>query len=117
MATSIAMRHKESGMVKEGFYGFSWTTFLFGFFPALFRGDFLTFVVGMIIAIPLAIATAGVSNIFIAIAWGFMYNKYYTRKLLERGYEFAGSEGENMLAAAALGIAPVPAAPDIAPAR
>lgn len=117
MATCIAMRHKESGVVKEGFYGYSWTTLLFGFGPALFRGDFLTFVAGIVIAIPLAIATAGFSNIFIAIGWGFMYNKYYTRKLLERGYEFAGSEGENILAAAALGIAHVPAAPDVAPAR
>lgn len=64
----------------------------------------------MIIAMPLAIVTAGVSSIFIAIAWGFMCNKYYTRKLLERGYEFAGGDGENILAAAALGIARYPAA-------
>lgn len=36
-----------------------------------------------------------------------MYNKYYTRKLLERGYVLAGSQGENSLAASALGI-PLP---------
>lgn len=110
MATTIAMRHKESGLIKEGFYGFSWTTFFFGFIPALFRGDFLTFIVGVIVALPFAIVTDGISNIFVALIWGFMYNKYYTRKLLERGYEFAGGEGDNMLAAAALGIMPVPAA-------
>ena len=35
MATRISMRHKESGIMKVGYYGFSWTTFFFGFFPAL----------------------------------------------------------------------------------
>ena len=33
-----------------------------------------------------------------------MYNKYYTRKLLENGYIFADSEGVNGQAAAALGV-------------
>jgi hypothetical protein len=42
-----------------------------------------------------------------------MYNKYYTRKLLERGYVLAGSEADNTLAAAALGIA-LPATPVVA---
>jgi hypothetical protein len=38
-----------------------------------------------------------------------MYNKYYTRRLIERGYVLAGSEGDNAMAASALGVA-VPAA-------
>ena len=109
MATRIAMRHKETGMVKDGFYGFSWTTFFFGFIPALFRGDFITFIGGFIVSLIIAIMTAGLGAIFISIVWAFMYNKYYTRRMVERGYEFAGSDGDNVLAAAALGIAPLPA--------
>lgn len=105
MATRIAMKHKDTGIVKDGFYGFSWTTLFFGFFPALFRGDFITFIGGFVIAVIIAFITMGFGAFLISFVWAFMYNKYYTRRLLERGYVFAGSEGDNTLAAAALGVA------------
>ena len=105
MATSIKLMHKESGIVKDGYYGFSWTTLFFGFFPALFRGDFITFIGGVIISIMIGFMTLGIGAFFIGLVWAFMYNKYYTRKLIERGYAFAGSDMENVVAASALGIA------------
>jgi hypothetical protein len=105
MATRIALKHKESGIIKDGYYGFSWTTFFFGFFPALFRGDFITFIGGFIISVIIGIMTFGFGMFFIGVVWAFMYNKYYTRKLLERGYVLAGSEADNTLAASALGVA------------
>jgi hypothetical protein len=46
----------------------------------------------------------GIGAFFIGVVWAFMYNKYYTRRLLERGYVLAGAEADNALAAAALGI-------------
>lgn len=104
MAIRIALKHKETGLVKDGFYGFSWTTFFFGFFPALFRGDFITFIGGFVISVIIAIVTMGIGAFFIGVVWAFMYNKYYTRRLLERGYVLAGGESDNALAAAALGI-------------
>jgi len=104
MATRIALKHKETGLVKDGFYGFSWTTLFFGFFPCLFRGDFITFIGGFVITIIIAFMTMGIGAFFVGLIWAFMYNKYYTRKLLERGYALASSEGENALAASALGI-------------
>ena len=104
MATRIAMRHKETGIVKDGFYGFSWTTFFFGFFPALFRGDFITFIGGIVIVVIIGLMTAGIGGFLVGFVWAFMYNKYYTRRLLERGYALAGSEADNALAASALGI-------------
>ncbi|SDH44159.1 MULTISPECIES: hypothetical protein [unclassified Duganella] len=110
MATRIALKHKDTGLVKDGFYGFSWTTFFFGFFPALFRGDFITFIGGFVISMIIAVVTMGIGAFFIGLIWAFMYNKYYTRRLLERGYVLAGSEGDNALAAAALGIVLSPAA-------
>jgi len=108
MATRIALTHKETGLVKDGFYGFSWTTLFFGFFPALFRGDFITFLGGIAIMVIVGAATMGIGAFVIGIAWAFFYNKYYTRKLLERGYRLASTDAENARAASALGIvAPV----------
>ncbi|TFW32112.1 hypothetical protein [Massilia horti] len=105
MATRIALKHKESGIVKDGYYGFSWTTFFFGFFPALFRGDYITFIGGFVVSVIIGIMTLGIGAFFIGLVWSFMYNKYYTRKLLERGYVLAGSDADNTMAASALGIA------------
>lgn len=101
----IAMKHKETGIMKTGFYGFSWTTFFFGFFPALFRSDFIAFIAGVVITIPIGLVTAGIGGFFIGPIWAFRYNKYYTLKLVERGYVFDGSDGDNATAALALGIA------------
>lgn len=104
MATRIALKHKETGIVKDGFYGFSWTTLFFGFFPALFRSDFITFIGGFVVSVIVALVTFGIGAFFINLIWAFMYNKYYTRKLLERGYVFSGSDGDNAIAASALGV-------------
>jgi len=96
MATTVNLLHPSSGMMKPGFYGFSWTTFFFGGIPALFRGDILT---GLLVII---------FNFFTfwlgGIIWAFFYNKQYTHKLVEKGYVFAGTESEIAAAKSALGI-------------
>ena len=96
MATKIMMQHPATGISKSGFYGFSWTTFFFGGFPALFRGDILTGLLVIILNI-LTFLLAG-------IIWAFFYNKQYTQKLVEKGYVFAGTESEIAAAKSALGI-------------
>ena len=105
MATRIAMKHKDTGLMKDGFYGFSWTTFFFGYFPALFRGDFITFIGAFVVTVIIGLFTAGFGMFIVGVVWAFLYNKYYTGKLLERGYVLAGSPSENAEAAAAIGIA------------
>ena len=104
MASTVMLKHRDSGLVKRGFYGFSWTTLFFGFFPALFRGDFITFLGGFAVLIVLGIFTIGIGTGIAMIVWAFWYNKYYTRKLLERGYMFADSEGVVAEAKTKLGV-------------
>ena len=96
MATTILMKHPKTGVVKKGLYGFSWTTLFFGGFPALIRGDILVGVAVMVASL----CTMGLAGII----WAFIYNKRYTIKLIEQGYELSGSEGENTLARTKLGI-------------
>ena len=104
MASTVMLKHRDSGLVKRGFYGFSWTTLFFGFFPALFRGDFITFLGGFAVLIVLGVFTIGIGSGIAMIVWAFWYNKYYTRKLLERGYMFADSEGVVAEAKTKLGV-------------
>jgi hypothetical protein len=99
------MKHRQSGLVKTGFYGFSWTTLFFGMFPALFRGDFITFIGGFVVLAILGIVTVGVGAAVAMLIWAFFYNRYYTRRLLEQGYEFADSETKTSEAKLRLGVA------------
>ncbi|MBR4607678.1 MAG: hypothetical protein IKO41_15830 [Lachnospiraceae bacterium] len=96
MATEIKMFNPQTGIEKTGLYGFSWTTFFFGGFPALFRGDIMT---GVLVILG-CIFSCGL----FALIWAFFYNKKYTLDLVEKGYEFAGTPEENERARKALGI-------------
>lgn len=105
MASMVKLQQKETGLIKSGYIGFSWTTVFFGAFPALVRGDFLTFI-GLALAFAIISAlTAGVGGLLAAIVWAFFYNEYYTKKLIEKGYMLADTEERNRVAAEALQIA------------
>lgn len=104
MAEVVLMKHKETGLMKNGFYGFSWTTLFFGAFPALFRQDFITFFGFFALCVVLAVCTYGTGLFAVSVVWAFMYNKYYTRKLIEKGYVFCDTPQNNALAMARLGI-------------
>lgn len=94
MATQILMKNPSTGIVKKGFYGFSWTTFCFSGIPAMMRGDILT---GILI-------TCFCWCPLVTLIMAFKYNKMYTTKLVEQGYEFADNETANEIARVRLGI-------------
>jgi hypothetical protein len=92
MADKIILRNPENGLLASAYIGFSWTTLIFGSFPALFRGDFITFVGTTVVYFILALTTYGVLAITASLIWAFLYNKYHARKLIERGYRIQSGD-------------------------
>ena len=96
MATTIPIKHKESGMIKTGLYGFSWTYLFFGWFVPLFRGELGVGALHLLFSL----VTFGIWQLVVC----FLYNKQYMTRMLTNGWELAGSEDQNQLARAALNI-------------
>ncbi|SES08212.1 hypothetical protein [Salipaludibacillus aurantiacus] len=84
----------EAGVTKEVKLGFSWTTFFFGFFPALFRGDLKWAAIMFITAAVAAFFTLGFGAWIPGIIFSFVYNKLYIKDLLEKGYHPASDEAK-----------------------
>jgi hypothetical protein len=84
MAKDIYLKHS-TGLTKIGYYGFSWTTFFFGPFPALFRGDFKWFLIGLL-AVLIITPVVGPLVPLIWVIWAFFYNRIYTRDLIQSGF-------------------------------
>ena len=99
MAKKIALIHPQTGVMKSGFYGFSWTFLFFGWFVPLFRGELLIALMHFVIII----LTAFLWQFIFA----FLYNKQYTTRLLEKRYVLNDTEEVNEEARQKLGIANV----------
>jgi len=107
MASTILLKNPKTGLMKKGYYGYSWTTFFFGPWPALFRGDFIAFGIYLGACILLTLIAGPFVILFSltgGIIWASVYNRYYTLKLLSKGYVMTGSEMTQRKAAKALGI-------------
>jgi len=105
MAAAVQMKHKETGIVKTGYYGFSWTSLFFGGFPALLRGDISYGLAVIIAGVLFGAFSTGMLWLAVALVWAFIYNKYYTQRLLQAGYEFSDTPERVTDAKRAMGIA------------
>jgi hypothetical protein len=104
MAVSIHMKHTTSGIMKKGYYGFSWTSFFFGGFPALFRGDIGYGLAILLAGCVFAAFSHGVLWFLVSLAWAALYNKNYSHRLLQSGYAFDDSPERVAEAKRALGV-------------
>ena len=77
--TSIIFENPKTGAIKEAPVGFSWTTFFFGPFPALFRGDYKWALIILI----LGVITFSLSG----LVFMFIYNKLYIKDLIWAGFK------------------------------
>jgi hypothetical protein len=91
--------------LKTGFYGFSWTSLFFGGFPALFRGDVLYGLGALGAGVVFGALSAGFLWFVIGLVWAFIYNKNYTHRLLQAGYQFDDEPDRVVAAKLALRVA------------
>ena len=96
MAKRVALIHPQTGLMKSGFYGFSWTFLFFGWFVPLFRGELMI----ALLHFTITVITIGLWQIIFA----FLYNKQHTTRLLEKGYVLNDTEEVNEEARQKLGI-------------
>jgi hypothetical protein len=94
----MRVRLKNSaGVTKEVKVGFSWTTFFFGFFPALIRGDLKWAMIMFILSIAVGMFTLGFGAWIPGLIFSFVYNKIYIKELLEKGYAPLDGSDDTML--------------------
>ena len=84
----ITLENPQTGIIKIAPVGFSWTLFLFGPIVAFIRGD----VKGGLIVMLLLGLTYGVSS----VVSPFLYNKYYIKELLKKGFKVVSVEGSDI---------------------
>ena len=82
----LEFTHPDREVVRIAPIGFSWTTLIFGGFPALFRGHFLAAVAIFITTI----VTSGLA----ALVFPFFYNKWYVKSLVKKGYLVSSVQGD-----------------------
>ena len=88
----------DAGLTKTVKLGFSWTTFFFGFFPALFRGDLKWAAIMFVMSLVVGVVTLGFGAWVPGIIFSFVYNKIYIKELIEKGYSPADEQARAALA-------------------
>ena len=84
---------------KEVKLGFSWSTFFFGVFVPLFRGDWKWFLIILLAEIVLGAISMGVVTGILMLAFPFFYNKLYAKDLYEDGYRGLTKDEDDALIA------------------
>jgi len=91
--TTIQFKHPVTTEMKQAPVGFSWTTFFFGLFPALFRSDW---------------KWAGIQFLAIMLTWGlssivfcFIYNSLHIKDLVNKGFKAVSIQDNNLAGASA----------------
>jgi hypothetical protein len=97
MAKKVALIHPQTGLMKSGYYGFSWTFLFFGWFVPVFRGELFV----ALLHLAITVVTFGIWQVIIA----FLYNKQYMTRMLEKGYVFNDTEQVNEEARRKIGVA------------
>jgi hypothetical protein len=89
MASSVRIVHP-SGLERDAYQGFSWTTLFFGPFPALFRGDLVGAALIFFTAILAGIIIPVIGSFLVCVVFAAIYNQQHFTRLIEQGYRVKG---------------------------
>ena len=110
MGKRIKMYNPKTGQSKNGFIGFSWPILFLAWIPMFARGDIRS---GLeLIAVQLGclyIQSCGSQSfywifIFIQVVISIVYNNYYTKRLIGKGFLFNDTDELNEIGANSVGI-------------
>ena len=94
---SVAIVHKDSGMRKNAYFGFSWTYMIFGWMVPLVRGEIGIAAIHFV----LTVCTFGLTQCIFC----FLYNKQHLSRLLLDGWQMDPSDANYAAACKKMGIA------------
>jgi hypothetical protein len=92
----VRIIHRESGLVKTGYIGYSWTYLLFGWFVPLVRGELGVAVLHLVITV----FSAGISQLI----FPFIFNRQYMQRMLTAGWYLDPLDANYELTQRTLGI-------------
>ncbi|CAM3317511.1 DUF2628 domain-containing protein [Pediococcus acidilactici] len=93
----VNFKNPTTNQVKQTKAGFSWTVFFFGFWPALFRGDWKWFAIILTLNIVSGIFTFGLGAGLINLIFSFIYNKLYINDLISNGWHASDESSKSIL--------------------
>lgn len=96
MAKPVMLKNPTNGLLKKGYYGFSWTYLFFGFLVPLIRGELGVGALHLLFSI----VTFGLWQLIAC----FLYNKQFLTRQIAAGFKFADRPEVNAAAAVAVGV-------------
>ena len=93
----IMLKQKDTGVIKECATGYSWTTFFFGAFVPLVRGDLKWAGILFALCLLAGILTMGFGAFLVPPIFAVFYNKVYIKDLVEKGYAPTDEAGKLFL--------------------
>jgi len=93
----ILLKHEQSGIMKNGYVGYSLTYLVFGWIVPIVRGEILVGVLHFVLTL--------ISFGLFQILMPFLYNKQYMTRMLTSGWQLADTDEMNQIARNKLNIA------------
>ena len=92
----VNLKNPATNQFKQCKVGFSWTTFFFGFWVPLFRGDWKWLIVMLLLDL-IGIFSFGIVSGIANLVFAFIYNKLYVQDLVVNGFKPTDDASTNIL--------------------